>query len=257
MNAKPFDKLERQLQDLIEGAFARLFPRSTGAPDIAILLFRAMEDQVCQSGARGHQPIAPDSYEVFLHSESVIQFVARNPDFPARLAALIAEFCGESGYQLKAAPAVTILADPELEPHQARVIAAHSAASTAATVKMAAVSAAEPQWQPGKTPHLHIFNRGAVPLIKPVINIGRESSNDVVICDAFVSRRHVQLRRCLGKYTLYDVNSRGGTLVNDTAVNERRLQNGDVIRIGHTDLVYAEDHRLGIRDSTTRTLRQD
>ena len=257
MNAKPIDNLERQLQDLIEGAFTRLFPRSTGAPDIAILLFRAMEDKVCQSGMRGNQPVAPDSYEVFLHSESVKQFMAHIPDFPARLATLIAEFCRESGYQLYAAPEVSILADPGLEPYQARVIAVHSATSTAETAKMAAVSAVEVQRQPEKTPHLHIFNQRPVPLIKPVINIGRESNNDVVISDAFVSRHHVQLRRCLGKYTLYDVNSRGGTLVNDTAVDERRLQNGDVIRIGHTDLVYAEDHRQGIKDSTTRILRQD
>lgn len=256
MNAKPIDKLERQLQDLIEGAFARLFPRSTGAPDIAVLLFRALEDKACHSGMRDDQPVAPDSYEVFLHSASVKQFKAHFPDFPARLAALIAEFSRESGYQLYATPAVSILADSSLEPHQARVVADHSATSTAETLKMAAVSAAELQWQPEKTPHLHIFNQGAVPLIKTVINIGRESSNDVVISDAFVSRHHIQLRKHLGIYTLYDVNSRGGTLVNNTAVSECRLQNGDVIRIGHTDLVYAEDHRQGTKDSTTRTLRQ-
>lgn len=257
MNAKPIDKLERQLQGLIEGAFTRLFPRSTGAPDIALLLFRAMEDKVCQSGMPGKQPIAPDSYEVFLHSESAKQLMAHIPDFPARLDVLIAEFSKESGYQLNAAPAVSILADPDLEPHKARVIAAHSATSTAETIKMAAVSDVAVQRQPKKRPHLHGEGLGAVPLIKSVINIGRERSNDVVISDAFVSRHHVQLRRRLGIFTLYDVNSRGGTFVNNAAVCEHQLQNGDVIRIGHTDLVYAEDHRQGIRDSTTRTLRQD
>ncbi|MCY3797380.1 MAG: DUF3662 domain-containing protein [Chloroflexi bacterium] len=257
MNAKPIDKLERQLQDLIEGAFARLFPRATGAPDNGILLFRAMEDNVCHSGMRGDQPVAPDAYEVFLHSESVKQFIARIPEFSARLALLIAELSSESGYQLRAAPGVSSLADPGYAPHQARVSAAHSAISTAKTAKMAAVSAVDVQRQPEQRPHLHLINQGAAPLIKSVINIGRESSNDVIISDAFVSRHHVQQRRCLGKYTLYDVNSRGGTLVNDTALSKRRLQNGDVIRIGHSDFVYADDYRQGIRDRTTRTLRQE
>lgn len=257
MSAKPIDKLERQLQDLIEGAFTRLFPRSTGAPDIAILLFRAMEDTLSRSGMRGGQPVAPDLYKVFLHSESVKQVTAHIPDFPARLAMLIAELSRESGYELKAAPKVSILADPDLEPQQARVIAAHSTHSTAKTVKMAAVSAVEFQRQPENRPHLHCDSLGSVPLIKSVINIGRDSSNDIVISDAFVSRHHAQLRRRLGIYTLYDVNSHGGTFVNNIAVSKRRLQNGDVIRIGHTDLVYAVDQWQGIRESTTRTLRQD
>lgn len=256
MNAKPIDKLERQLQDLIEGAFTRLFPRSTDAPDVAVLLFRAMEDRARHSDIRGDQPVAPDSYEVFLHSESVKQFMARIPDFPARLAALISELSRELGYQLYAAPQVSILADSTLAPQQARVIAVHSATSTAETVKMAAVSAVEDQRREEKKPHLHSDSLGVVPLIKSVINIGRESSNDVVISDSFVSRHHVQLRRRLGSYTLYDANSRGGAFVNNTAVSEHQLQNGDVIRIGHTDLVYAEDYRQGVKDSTTRTLRQ-
>ena len=79
------------------------------------------------------------------------------------------------------------------------------------------------------------------PLTKTVINIGRDSANDVVISDVFVSRRHVQLREHFGVYTLFDVNSRGGTLVNNAVVSEHRLQNGDVIRIGHTDVIYADD----------------
>lgn len=257
MSAKPIDKLERQLQDLIEGAFTRLFPRSTGAPDIAIMLFRAMEDRVSHSGVSGDQPVAPNLYEVFLHSDSVKQFTAHIPDFPARLAMLIAELSRESGYQLNAAPQVSILADPDLEPQQARVIAAHSIYSTVKTAKLATVSAVEFQRKPEQTPHLHIINLGSVPLLKSVIKIGRDSSNDIVISDAFISRHHAQLRRRLGIYTLFDADSHGGTFVNDTAVRERRLQNGDVIRIGHTDLVYAEDHLQRIEENTTRTLRHD
>lgn len=254
MNVQPIDKLERQLQDLIEGAFTRLFRRKTNARDIAILLLRAMEDNAYQASITGAKPVAPDSYRIHLHPDIVGQFLTRIPDFPARLAALIAELCRESGYQLCAAPAVAVLADPALEAHQARVNAELSPKSSAQTEKMAAVPAVELQYQPGQIPHLHSVALGAVPLVKSLINIGRESGNDVVISDAFVSRHHLQLRKRYGVYTLFDVNSRGGTLVNNSAASEHRLTNGDVIRIGHTDLVYAEDARLATKDST---LRQD
>ena len=257
MILRPIDKLERQLQDLIEGAFTRLFRRATSARDIALLLLRAMEDNAFQAGTHGNQPIAPDSYTIHLHPESARQFLTRIPDFPARLAALIAELSSESGYQLFATPDVRILADPALETYQARVAAEHSPQSSAKTELMAPVSAVAIPRQPEPTSHLYSINLGIVPLTKSVVNIGRESSNDVVISDAFVSRHHAQLRKRFGQYTLFDVNSRGGTLVNNIAVYKRLLQDGDVIRLGRTDLVYGNDHHLGISNRPTRTMRRD
>jgi pSer/pThr/pTyr-binding forkhead associated (FHA) protein len=51
----------------------------------------------------------------------------------------------------------------------------------------------------------------------------------------------VQLRLRFGSYTLFDMNSHAGVLVNDVPVREHRLQPGDVIRLGKTQLVYLED----------------
>ena len=257
MSANPIDKLERQLQDLIEGAFTRLFRRRINARDIALLLLRALEDQAYLAQAIGTRPVAPDSYAIYLHPDKAARFLARYPDLPTRLARLLAELSKESGYRLYTAPSVSVLADSLLETHQARVTAEHSPAARAKTEKMASVSAGEPLCARAQNAHLHIDGIGAVPLAKSVINIGRESSNDVVIRDAFVSRHHVQLRKRFDVYILFDVDSRGGTLVNNTAVSEHRLQNGDVIRIGHTDLVYADDFWHGSSNGTTQVLPPD
>jgi hypothetical protein len=257
MVVRPIDKLERQLQDLIEGAFTRLFRRATSARDIALLLLRAMEDNALQTETRGNQSIAPDSYTIFLHPDSAREFLTRIPDFPARLAALITELGSESGYWVCATPAVRILADPALETHQARVAAEHNPQSSAKTARMAPVSAVENARQSEPAPHLYSISLGIMPLTKSVINIGRERSNDLVICDAFVSRHHLQLRKRFGQYTLVDANSRGGTLVNNIAVYEHLLQDGDVIRLGRTELVYGQDRHLDVSRHTTRTMRQD
>jgi len=250
MSANPIDKLERQLQDLIEGAFTRLFRRQINARDIALLLLRAMEDKAYLAQATETRPVAPDLYAIYLHPDNAARFLARYPDLLTRLARLLADLSRESGYLLLAVPEVSVLADSQLETHRARVTAEHSQASSVKTEKMAPVSPDEELRARMQNACLHIVGVGAVPLAKPVINIGRESSNDVVINDVFVSRHHVQLRRGLGVYMLFDVNSRGGTRVNDSVVSEHCLQDGDVIRIGQTELIYADDYWSGRSNGT-------
>lgn len=257
MSAKPINMLERQLQDLIEGAFTRLFRRSINARDIAILLLRAMEDAAYSAGPNQANMIAPDSYTIYLRPENAERFIGRFPDLPARLAKLLAELSRESGHLLLAAPVVSVRADGQLKPHQARVAAEHSPAARAKTDRMKKVSSGEGIPALARMARLRIQGIDDVPLTKPVINIGRDSANDVVISDAFVSRRHVQLRESSGVYTLFDVNSRGGALVNNAVVSEHRLQNGDVIRIGRTDLIYADDVPNGDSDGTTQVLPPD
>ncbi len=257
MSANPIDKLERQLQELIEGAFSRLFRRTIDARDIALLLLRAMEDNAALPELSWAKPVAPDNYAIYLQPDNAARFLAQFPDLPARLAALLAELSRESGFQLHAAPTVAVLADSRLETHQARVAANHSPAISASTESMNPVSTDAPPRLPVANAHLHIIGVGVAPLSKSVVNIGRDSANDVVIEDDFVSRHHAQLRKRFGVYTLFDVNSRGGTMVNSTVVSEHRLQSGDVIRMGHTDIIYADDFRNGVTDGTTQVLPAD
>ena len=254
MTEKPIDRLESQLQTLIEGAFARMFRRTVSARDIAVLLLRAMEDNAVLSLEGSSQRLAPDSYQIFLHPDTVVHFVSQYPDLSTRLAALIAELGTQSGYQLHTKPQVELLASSQLAGHKAVITASHSIHSGNQTTAMQSVNIA-PTEHHVYQPALYIINETkSVPLGKSLINIGRESSNDIVIKDAYISRHHLQLRKRFGAYTLFDVNSRGGTLVNNTAVREHRLQNGDVIHIGHTRLVYTDETAHHHSDDTTQVL---
>ena len=76
------------------------------------------------------------------------------------------------------------------------------------------------------------------PLEKTVVRIGRGSDNDLQIHDRRCSRRHAELARDLTGYVVRDLDSRNRVHVNDRLIEgERRLTNGDRIRIGDTELL--------------------
>lgn len=65
------------------------------------------------------------------------------------------------------------------------------------------------------------------------ISIGRDSSNEIPVNDAEVSRRHSRLTFQGGKYVLEDVGSTNGTFVNGQRLTGPRvLKSGEVISLG-------------------------
>ncbi len=71
--------------------------------------------------------------------------------------------------------------------------------------------------------------------------IGRGQDCDLQLLDQGVSRRHVDVQFD-GQYAVaYDLGSTNGTTVNGHDVGSHQLQHGDVIRVGHTRLVYQQD----------------
>ncbi len=78
--------------------------------------------------------------------------------------------------------------------------------------------------------------------LKPGSNlIGRGSDADLQLLDQGVSRRHADVHLADGQVSVYDLGSTNGTSVNGHAVQSQQLQHGDVIRVGHTRLVFHED----------------
>ncbi len=78
------------------------------------------------------------------------------------------------------------------------------------------------------------------------ITIGRDAGNDISIDDDLVSKQHAVLE-CVpeadGKvaYYLQDQNSTNHTYVNDERISLRRLQHGDVIRIGMNNFRFVDE----------------
>lgn len=71
--------------------------------------------------------------------------------------------------------------------------------------------------------------------------IGRSPESDLQLLDQGVSRRHVDVHVADGRAVLYDLGSTNGSSVNGHTVQSQELQHGDVIRLGHSRLIYHQD----------------
>lgn len=73
------------------------------------------------------------------------------------------------------------------------------------------------------------------------VTIGRNSSNDVVISDAYVSGNHCTITlEDNGNYFLRDLGSSNGTYVNGKRVQQAYLQWNDIVKAGETVLPWRE-----------------
>lgn len=71
--------------------------------------------------------------------------------------------------------------------------------------------------------------------------MGRESKNDIVVNDINASRTHAELRyEPLGVWTVTDLGSTNGTLVNGAEIATSPLREGDIITIGMTNYQFTQ-----------------
>lgn len=68
--------------------------------------------------------------------------------------------------------------------------------------------------------------------------IGRTTSSQICLSDPGVSSIHARIYRGPQGYVLEDMNSRNGTYVNETRIEQKVLAENDTIRVGSSELVY-------------------
>ena len=227
------------MESLIEDLFTRLAPGDLTLRTIATQLLRAMEDHALEPSDSDHAPIAPDSYTLTLHPDSISALKEQSPDFALLLTELVSLLAAEAGLRLPSSPNVAVRADTRIAKQSSHINVEHKPSSLGATQLSPSV-ADDAELDPVAPASLRIAEGEMVELRQAVVNIGRGPDNDIVIDDAYVSRHHLQLRRRYGRYALFDVKSRGGTRVNDIVVSEHPLQDGDRIHIGRTILSFLE-----------------
>ena len=97
-------------------------------------------------------------------------------------------------------------------------------------------------------PRIIVVSGSSKGLVIPIgdgqISIGRDSSNTLHLAGPTVSRKHCCIDRTEGAYELIDLDSQNGTFVNGIPVGHKRLSHGDTIRIGDSELLFA-DHDGG------------
>lgn len=89
------------------------------------------------------------------------------------------------------------------------------------------------------------------------LTIGRDAEAGIQILDRSASRFHAEIFPVGGMYFVRDLDSKNGTYVNDERLgDEELLREGDVIKIGTTELVFESGAALA-DDSSARIAYQD
>jgi hypothetical protein len=233
----PLDQIEARLQALIESS-ALLLPGDAPRPSLAHLLVEAMRSHLHDDGTGGLA--APGLYFIRVNPQTLQQW----SDAELQLSSLLQESAIDAGITFTTLPAIRLSVDPRLSPQEIQIEVQESGVASGYTAIIipeppADVEIAPP---PARINAYLIVNGGDLfSLDLPVVNIGRRSDNHLIINDPRVSRNHCQLRLVHHNYVLFDLNSTGGTFVNNNRITRQTLKGGDVISLAGAQLIYGED----------------
>ena len=100
-----------------------------------------------------------------------------------------------------------------------------------------------------------------IPIPSDAVVVGRDPACQIALSDAQVSRRHFRLSRSQERWTLFDLNSSNGTLLNGEQVRSQTIKNGDIVILGETmigfhlgDDVGEQPQRLSDGGGDTQTI---
>jgi hypothetical protein len=240
----PLSRLENIAEGLIEGSVARLLNARLQPVEVARYLARAMEDgQVV--GAQG-QVIVPNAYWVRMHPDDFAAMQSYRDTLQDELTRYVSSLARAAGARMPGRPRVRVLAHDSVPLRRVRVVARVVSARprsvdlthTQEWSPEVVASAQSSSLASAAATFVLAYAGRRMPVSEAVVTIGRSLDNDIVVDERSVSRRHAQLRRRYGQYVIYDLGSRGGTLVNGHPVREAPLDDGDVVSLGGVDVRF-------------------
>jgi hypothetical protein len=233
------DFIEHHLRSLLENDLNRLF-NFKGSESITEKVLYLLVNQSIQN-EKG-QVIAPDRFTFLVPPNEFDLWIEKQPLFDEMAQEIYTKGI-ESGLLFYNAPSINIQCskDPGLP---TMIISATISPAREQIHETTAIEITDQdsllQILP-KNAFLIINGIAKFPLTNPVVNIGRRSTSDLVLEDSLVSRDHLQLRSQNGKYIIFDLGSLGGTYLNGQKCQSALLHNGDMIRIGNTNIIYGDE----------------
>jgi FHA domain-containing protein len=245
--------IEQKIEGLFEGIFGRAFRTNVQPVELARKLVKEMEDHRTVSVSRIY---VPNEYTVYLSTPDREQFTSYESSLRNELQEYLAEHARREGYVLLTPPAVAIETDDDLS------IGEFGIATRMVQGPPSQGKEAPPQLEPGATmvyrPRTPLPPDGPpsedVALAQEIVTltldgkrhevdkrrvvIGRSKECDIQLTDPNVSRRHAELRQEGSAYWLVDLDSTNGSAVNGHRTARAKLDSGDTITIGSTDLKF-------------------
>jgi hypothetical protein len=246
--------IEQKIEALFEGAFGRAFRRNVQPVELARKLAKEMDDYKMVSVS---QVYAPNEFVVYLSPGDRAQFESYEPSLIKELQQYLNEHARREGYVLLSKPDISFETDEDLEvglfgianrmiqhespegepelapePGATRVYRATPSETEAASAEELGLES-----EPELTASLTI-NGAAHELRKPSVVIGRSKECDIRVSDPNVSRRHAEIRQEGSMYWIIDLGSTNGLSVNGRQLKRSKLEEGDRITLGSTELIF-------------------
>ena len=239
MNTR-FDRIEAQLRALFEKNLPKIF---TGHQPNLTLVDKLM--QVMQMNTLSDDSgnlFAPDLYLLSVSPEDMIEW-QMHQDILDEIANSLHKMGLSVDLVFLKPPKIELVPKPEIQVSSFTISAHFSPKDSTLPDTAAMVQQDENRDEPliPENAMLIIAGKTNFFLEKPVIDIGRHSSNDLVLADPHVSRHHAQLRAIRNHYVIFDVGSTGGLFLNGRRISQATLHAGDVIRIGMFNLIFNQE----------------
>ncbi len=206
--------------------------------------------------AKAGRLVAPDEYTLVLPAIEA-QILLTHPAELDRLAHKLEHAASQGGMVFTSAPVLRVVADPQANSVDILVGFFQPGSAESHTYQLDDLEKAPGRQVSEKLPKAFLIVNGLSTFLlsEPLINIGRDPSNQLQLDDPQISRKHAQLRFIQGRFVIFDLDSRCGTFVNGVPVSSHVLNPGDVVLLAHVPLVYGQEDK--VTGSQTQELPAD
>lgn len=212
-------RFERRLERLVEGGFGKAFRSGLQPVEIGRRLVREM-DTGRTLGVRG--TVVPNDYTIRVAPADLERFEGFREALVNELSETARDHARESRYHFVGPVTVTLAEDPHARIGDLEIDTAIIAGPT------------------GVTGALVLPDGRRVQLGEEAVRMGRLPDNTIPLSDSQASRHHAEVRPTAHGFAVVDLGSLNGTSVNGLVVQEKDLEDGDVITIGETAIRYEE-----------------
>ncbi len=242
--------LERLLEKTLENKLFSWLPEESSLADILNQMIAVLQKKELLENSESTLSdylikVSPDDYNLWFSNQTDL----------IKISQILTTSILSSGIQPARPPAFHILADGSISKGSVSIEPVKKQMETSETqnlnrdgfqISTGNLSSVEDE--------IHAFftsNNGMVfSLDKHVVNIGRREDNDIILADPRVSRHHAQIRQVRNSFVLFDLNSTGGTSVNEKPISQITLATGDVVSFAGVILIYGQEiHRTSSEET--------
>jgi len=218
-------RLERAVENVVEGSIAKVFRLRVQPAEIGRRLERAMLDgRVTSVGTA----LGPNVFEVRLHPDDAQSFADWEAALCLEMETWLAELAFARGIVTVGPIRVSVVEDPSVKRRSVRALARFDAESRPVTE-----SSPSPEPRPQTLKLLPLIK--GIPtttLSKGSLTVGRAEDNDLVVAMPEISRHHARLESNDTGWGVIDLGSTNGTWLNGQRISHSLIDIGDELAFG-------------------------